>query len=417
MWFRPLATSFAPTRRCENLTARLAITTCVAAVVMCGGETGSQQSAARDSAGIAIVENERPAWRVGGEWSLSEHPMVSLGVANGPDEYQLHRVTGALRLRDGRIVVANSGTAELRFYDTSGAFLGAAGRRGAGPGEFRRVGLLRTLTGDSLLVWDSGNHRVTVMDDRGRYGRSFTASPFVNKPVFVNVLAPLADGTILVGAFGFRSTRAEVAMGLSRDTLVLVRCDREGELIDTVGVYTWEEWFTTPENPREEVPFGRQSFIAGIDDGFYFGDNASYQISRYRSDGSIERIIRKAHAAVPVTARAVAEQKRVWLDAIGDPSTRARVARMLEPVRGPPTMPAYSGLLPDAGGNLWVREFEPTGAETPHWTVFGPEGEMLGEVAMPVQFTPFQVGLDFVLGRWEDETNVEYVQVYRLMKP
>lgn len=417
MWFRPFATSFAPTWRCEKLTARLAITTCVAAVVMCGGETGSQQSAARDSAGIAIVESERPTWQVGGEWSLSDRPLLSIGVANGPDEYQLHRVTGALRLRDGRVVVANSGTAELRFYDASGAFLGAAGRQGAGPGEFRRVGWLRTLAGDSLLAWDSGNHRMTVMDDRGTYSRSFTVSPFVGKPVFISVVAPLADGTILVGAFGFRSTRADVAMGLSRDTLVLVRCDREGELIDTVGVYPWEEWFTTPENPREEVPFGRQSFIAGIDDGFYFGDNASYQISRHRSGGSIERIIRKAHVPVPVTARAVAEQKGQWLDAIGDPSTRARVARMLEPVQGPPTMPAYSGLLPDADGNLWVREFEPTSVGTSRWTVFGPAGEMLGEVAMPVRLTPYQVGPDFVLGRWEDETDVEYVHVYRLMKP
>ncbi len=92
----------------------------------------------RDSAGIRIVENTTPQWQEGERWRLSPEPVVDIGGGDR-EEDQLFRVVGALRLSDDRIVVANGGTNEIRFYGPGGAFLSASGGEGEGPGEFRRL--------------------------------------------------------------------------------------------------------------------------------------------------------------------------------------------------------------------------------------------------------------------------------------
>jgi len=89
---------------------------------------------------------------------------------------------------------------------------------------------------------------------------------------------------------------------------------------------------------------------------------------------------------------------------------------MLAPVEGPPTMPAYSALVVDAGGNVWLQHYEPVPGESARWTVFDSAGVMLGSVRMPSRFLVHQIGEDFVLGRWRDASDVEQVLLYELIK-
>lgn len=104
-------------------------------------------------------------------WQVSAEPAVAIGVAEGEAPYELHRASGALRTSDGRIVVANSGSAELRIFDSAGAYLRTIGRRGSGPGEYRGTLSVYPLDGDSLVVHDGGNERFTVLDPDGSYVR------------------------------------------------------------------------------------------------------------------------------------------------------------------------------------------------------------------------------------------------------
>ena len=36
---------------------------------------------------------------------------------------------------------------------------------------------------------------------------------------------------------------------------------------------------------------------------------------------------------------------------------------------------------------------------------------------MPARFTPLEIGTDYVAGLWRDPDDVEYVSLYRLLKP
>jgi len=371
----------------------------------------------RDSAGVMIVENTQARWPDGGGWHVSGEPVVSIGTVNGPEQYTFYRVTGSVILRDGRILVANSGTRELRVYDRSGAFLRSVGGEGGGPGEFGRLTFLRRVTDDTVMVWDHDLRRVSVFDDQPSFVRSYSPSPLQGQPLLVGDFVPLTDGSALFATFRLRSAQATARLGLSRDTTLLLRCDGEGELIDTVAVFSGGEFYTSEEYPRIEVPFARGSFVRGYGAGFYLGDNARYEISFHRANGSRTRIVRKEHSLVPVSRRAVEREKLAGLEDVASSEMRQRFERMMEPVKGPPTMPTFSRLLVDAEGNLWVQEYQLSDDDGPAWTVFNPEGVMLGSVSLPTRFTVHEVGSDYVLGRWRDEMDAEYVQLYALMKP
>lgn len=100
-------------------------------------------------------------------WRVGEEPELQIGIAAGDEPYQLHRVTSAARLGDGGVVVANAGSAELRFFDSAGRFVRAVGRRGDGPGEWRGPDRVRRLEPDSLLVLDTELGRRDVLAGDG----------------------------------------------------------------------------------------------------------------------------------------------------------------------------------------------------------------------------------------------------------
>ena len=67
----------------------------------CGGDGGGGlQSTVRDSAGVTIVENGRPALDSRLGWRVGPEATVSIGTAEGDPAYELFRVGGAMRLSD-----------------------------------------------------------------------------------------------------------------------------------------------------------------------------------------------------------------------------------------------------------------------------------------------------------------------------
>lgn len=125
-----------------------------------------------DSAGVEIVESRRPLWGDGDEWRISDAPVLQIGTVTGDPAYELHRVAGVIRLSDGRIVVANDGSRQLRFYDAKGVHLRDVGRQGEGPGEFQFLYRVWTLPADSLATFDNAQMRVSIFDSQGTLVRS-----------------------------------------------------------------------------------------------------------------------------------------------------------------------------------------------------------------------------------------------------
>jgi hypothetical protein len=102
------------------------------------------------------------------EWRFSAEPTLSIGVVEGDPHYQFFRAQSAVRLPDGTIVVANTGTGHLRYYDAHGRYLARAGGRGEGPGEFRELSTVYVVGPDSVMAYDHAL-RESYFDGAGNF--------------------------------------------------------------------------------------------------------------------------------------------------------------------------------------------------------------------------------------------------------
>lgn len=382
------------------------------------GESAADRVVTRDSAGIEIVENRVGSWSEGNRWRIGAEPVVDIGVLEGAPEYQLFRVSDARRFADGRIVVVNGGTGELRFYDAHGRYLASAGRRGGGPGEFERMGWMRLYRGDSLLVYDFDQARVSIFDGEGRFGRSFRLQP-PGESGFVMGLDVFADGSVLARAP--RLFFDEMTDGYMRPDEVYHVYSPAGSFVDSIGSFPGPEQFlrTGGDGQRRFVsimtlPFGRSSSAVAHGDRFLFGSGDAYEIAAYGMDGRLVRLIRKAWTAPLVTDEALERFVAHRMAEAPNDEARRGIEETYAALPIPKTMPAFRDLEIDALGNLWVRDFEPDeDAERP-WSVFTPAGHLLGTLLLPAGLGVTQIGDDFILGAWRDDLDVEHVRLYRL---
>lgn len=387
----------------------------------CGGGTAPVAATVHDSAGITIVENSGAIWKEGEEWRVADQPQIDIGVLEGEPEYQFYQVRQALRLEDGRIVVANVGTSELRFYGEDGRHLMSVGRQGGGPGEFEGLSLLKPFPGDSLLTYDMRQSRVTIWDKNGVLGRSYRITP-VGEIVFMSGQGVFGDGTLLVKAPLF--FRRGISDGARRDDEEYQSFSTTGSFVDTVGVFLGPDQFIESQITANQAfvsvtspPFGRHPVAAVHGDRFYYGSADSYEIQCYTQDGTLTRIIRRDMAPRPVTPDDLQRLIERDLGEIEDANDRRDARERYDKMPVAETMPAYEGLNVDDLGNLWVRDYELDLDRSSTWTVFDASGQILGAVRMPAGFAVMHIGADFVLGVWHDDLDVEHVRLYELIKP
>jgi len=97
--------------------------------------------------------------------ALDSLPLVSIGTEDGSPAELLAGAHSALLLKDSSIVIANSGTHEIRIFDPTGQHLRTVGRSGSGPGEFRSYLVTYFDERCAVAVYDHGGQRVTTYDD------------------------------------------------------------------------------------------------------------------------------------------------------------------------------------------------------------------------------------------------------------
>jgi hypothetical protein len=386
----------------------------VVALAGCAADPAPSFGTVRDSAGVTIVESVAPQWTSDEVWAVSPEPTLSIGTQDGPESQQLFRVLGAHRFPDGRIVVTNSGSTELRFYDSTGAFESASGRQGGGPGEFYSMGQNWAI-GDSLYVYDLNNGmRVSVFDAHGAFVRSYSLelTPDQRLPVLLDMFA---DRTLLVLAA--RRDR-ELTQGLSSELQLLMRYTSEGHPADTMGWFADAQRLIRIEENRVAsigLPYGLspQRAIAGAN--WYFGSGASFEIGLYTQSGTLTRLIRRPIPNPPVTAQERADFEERLAERL--PTMAPTFRALYDGVSLPETKPAFGKLLVDADQNLWVADYARNREDFNRWSVFDSDGRWLGTVDTPPGLMVYEIGKDYVLGLRRDDLDVEYVETYQLRKP
>lgn len=354
---------------------------------------------------------------VSGAYVVDSVPVVDIGdEADGP-----HAIfSGPVRpvfLSDGRIVVANGGSRELRFFDAAGTWIRSVGRSGSGPGEFNSLGWLHVGTADSLLTYDWGQLRVSVFSPDGQYQRSYMLGPDGGGGT-LRPQAALADGAIIA------STQSSVEMnsaapGVRRDTSLLLLFDAQGRLLDSLGRFPGSEsWINRTERSMsvQNRPFGKQLTVRAHANAVYVGSADTHELTVLESSGRAQRTLRWSASLEPISPEVV--EAYVNATVADAPSEhRAAAIEMLKRAPYPPAMPAFATFVVAEDGTVWVGRYLARGqGERSTFDVLDAAGTILGSVEMPARFTPSQVTRDRVLGTWRDEDDVVHIRVYRLLR-
>lgn len=387
--------------------------------VACSAPHDDAPAVIRDSAGVRIVASSRSVWTgATGRWSVDTVPFLSIGSSDGEEIYQFHRIGGAEKMGDGRILVGNAGTGEVRIFDSTGRFIRRFGRQGAGPGEFDQFSSLELWAGPGgiVLVEDGGNLRVNVYDSGGAFRHAIRLVP---PPPAGRASAHgvFADGSLL-GMAPFGALQAPPG-ALVQPTISYDRYDTTGAVLNRVAA--------VPSRPRivheygaithyPFVPLSAEPLVAAGLDHVALVRGAAPEVELRALDGRLRSIFRWRPKISRVTD--IWERFRT-ADLASNPDTAQRRTyehfyAMALPL--PEFTPAARSLLIDSEGNLWFDRYRLPWDVYPTWDVLTPDGTWLGAVELPIGLRPFEIGPDYVLGRWRDSLGVEYLRMHRLRR-
>ena len=341
-----------------------------------------------------------PAWSETDRWTLSDEPEIEIGVEAGDQEYMLSGVRAAVQLADGRIVLASADSFQLRFYDASGRHLQSVGRQGQGPGEFEYLWKVVRCVEDE--IWAQVlPYALDRFDLDGGYLGSIRPTLPTGGPPY-GVPACNRAGQLMVYGWEGRRDRDFFRM---RTSAALFSRELEVEA-DFGEVPGSERWKSGPH------PYGKQTALALSDDRAYIGTADEHEILEYTLGGTLVRRIRWQGDDLRLDSAEI-DRFKDWAPAAEgeERGVRGDDIKILE---FPERMPAYTDILLDPAGNLWVRGFAPPGVRRETWTVLSPDGVWLGSMSVNERFTVTEVGADYVLGVYRDELDTEFVRRYRL---
>lgn len=367
-----------------------------------------RDSLVRDSAGIRIVTNlaATVAQPPDSCW-VDPMPDISIGDAAGLPEYELHRVFGAAMLSDGKIAVLDQGSSQLRLYDSTGTFLAASGSEGDGPGEFRNAYGLWVLRGDTLWAGDYGAWQFEVFAPDGHWIRA--VKPATYFPASPDIIVVLEDGVSIMGDF---KSRWQGTSDYRPATIDLLVHDRDGALLDTLSTLDYGVWAVATPGFAFHRLFESFPMAAGSARHFVWGHGGRTELLALEAVAGELRLLSITRFEMPsraVTTAAVADERR-------------RVAEEYFELDGEtahiPTadvMPAFTGLLVEKDGRMWVREYRRgTDNDIDSWLTFSPEGFVECRLWLPKVRRVFAFANGTALVLHVDRLGVERVRRLRL---
>jgi hypothetical protein len=268
-----------------------------------------------------------------------------------------------------------------------------------------------------LAVRDAPLPRVNVFDTTGAFRRTVTLAP-PDSAGWPAAVGAFGDGSYLVmAAEAYQGTppgkvRSSPAYYLRYDQngqelRHLLRADMAPHMTHGLGGafhFPYLPFTVDPVVATDSATVlllrGGEPIIERYDLNGKLVERIAWGAPRHRVTPELYRRL----AATEVAAATDPQQKRLWQHYYEQDLPRPELA------------PAYQGLYLDETRHVWIERYRLPGDAVRVWDVIAPDGRWLGPLTMPGRFWLHRAGERFLVGTQMDSLDVEYVQVYDLLR-
>jgi hypothetical protein len=354
--------------------------------------------------------------------------------ATYPEAFSI--VSGLREMPDGRLMITDGISQVVAWVDLEAGTMEQIGKEGQGPREYRTPDALFPWPGDSTLLVDLGNGRLTVLGPNGEFTRTMPIARQVGD-LLVVVLPSAVDAEGLIyyqpldmGGPDQGRGRPQVA-----DSAAIARWDPRTDQVDTLGMVSLRERRTqtrgqnisirlvplTPEDAWSASPDGRvavarspEYFMEWLtaEGGKMSGSVVAFDPVRVGRDEKVAWMVNNQRGGLMID---------VSLDAGGgmSPSFGRSTGRGGEPditrYDWPATMPAFTSraVTTAPNGDAWVRRSQQAG-EASVYDVFGSDGELREQVVFSEGRQVIGFGAESVYTVYFDEFDLQWLERYRM---
>lgn len=317
--------------------------------------------------------------------------------------------------RPSQVLVSGPGTLAVADRErifvlgTDGTVRSVLGRRGEGPGEFQRVGVIGGW-GDTLAGLDRQNRHFSLFRPDG----TLLHSGVIRLVDGLTNLIPSRLGVTangLMAAWGtFVATDGTPGVG------GVVRSGWRGDTAVVLRRITGQPYvFSATGGAARAVMFGPNPMVAiGVDGRYAIADGVEYCIDTGQGDGTAPVRICRAWDRVRVSPSIrTPDYAAIMRESGATEESLAGIREILTLISIPDRRNAIDWLFWDSVGRLWVRVVDSREAEvhpflsryTParlprdaRWDVFAVDGRLAWELTLPRAFTPFDATAERAFG-------------------
>ncbi|MGE3527281.1 MAG: 6-bladed beta-propeller [Gemmatimonadales bacterium] len=391
-----------------------------AAALGLGCQTGGERAAVQvhDSAGVRITVLADRGTKAP-EIRVEPRPSLTIGSEAGPEPYRLFRVWSALRLANGEVVVSNSGTHELRFFDSTGQYIRSSGRQGRGPGEFDAISsmfMFRTPDGD-IAVLDN-DIRLNLFDSTGTFLRVVGLEPGPDwSRAFLTGVFKDGSWLALRPGGGFRGEPGQVI----QNTFRYARYSpggKSGKVILTTSARPRYVHQAFGRRHYPYIPFTSDRLVAVNGAQVYLLDGAASELRVLSEQGTVHRVLQ--WTAPPRTRSSSVYDRFVESELEGADDAQRRLYEHFFKTGGlplPEYVPLYMTMKAGPAGEVWLERYRLPWDTTGIWEVVNPLEEWRTEVRVPQGVRVYEIGRDYLLGGIRDSLEAEQVALFPLSRP
>lgn len=373
-----------------------------------------------DSSGIAVVTISGAVEDLP-EWTLSSNPVTEVSGKAPPF---LGRVGEVEILPDGRLLIEDDQTDELRIFDRSGRVSKLVGGSGDGPGEFQSLTELTLTRGDTAYTYDRRHYRISIFGPRGE----LVDAIFVGREragagsLVLDAWATDSEHLILHSLGPLESAPRHGRPYRDQRDAILHSLDAGGRErrppVRFTGGYSIE-------GPHGDAPgpFANEPFVSARAGRVLHGSALDYELTLRTPRLEPVRVIRWEGWRRPLgeqTVQAVRdtlELRYAELEDIRPELYEMLIGALFAPELLPDSLPALGSAFLDERGRIWVSRFRPTvyrWSQEDVWHVLDPTGRPLARLALPPHSRLTAVRGDRAALVMRDSLEVEHVRVFEI---